>query len=109
MEKSLARYRIMAYVVGVVLLVLVFVAVPLQVFAHDSALVAIVGPIHGALFIIYLLAALDLGWRRRWPLYQLVLVMSAGTIPVMSFIAERWVVRSTAQTTTPAPAKAQRS
>lgn len=109
MERSLARYRIMAYVVGVVLLVLVFVAVPLQFFAHDSALVAIVGPIHGALFIVYLLATLDLGWRRRWPLYQLVLVMAAGTIPVMSFVAERWVVRTTTQASDPALSTPPRS
>ena len=90
---ALLRYRIMAFVTGVLLVVLVFVAVPLNWWAHMHGPVAVVGTAHGFLFMVYLVTALDLGVRRRWHLVRLGLVMIAGTIPFCSFIAERNVTR----------------
>jgi integral membrane protein len=90
---ALLRYRIMALVTGTLLVVLVFVAVPLNWWAHEHGPVAVVGTLHGFLFMIYLVTALDLGVRRRWPLLKLGLVMIAGTIPFASFVAERKITR----------------
>jgi integral membrane protein len=92
-EAALLRYRVVAYVVGVGLLVLVFVGVPLHHLAHQTAVVAVVGPMHGFLYIVYLLTVVDLAFRSRWPLPRTVLVMLAGTIPFLSFVAERKVTR----------------
>ncbi len=36
-----------------------------------------------------------LGFKLRWPLARYVLVMLAGTIPTMSFVAEHFVTRAT--------------
>ncbi len=83
----------MAYVVGVMLLVLVFVAMPLKYFADRPALVAVVGPVHGFLYILYLLAAFDLARRSRWSLERTLLVLLAGAIPFLSFVMERKVTR----------------
>lgn len=90
---ALLRYRIMALVTGTLLVVLVFVAVPLNWWAHQHGPVAVVGTAHGFLFMVYLVTALDLGVRRRWPLVKLGLVMIAGTIPFASFVAERKITR----------------
>jgi integral membrane protein len=90
---AVLRYRVMAIVTGTLLLVLVFVAMPLKYFAHSSGLVAVVGTAHGFLFMVYLLATLDLGARVRWPLWRLGLTMIAGTIPFLSFVMERRVHR----------------
>jgi integral membrane protein len=87
------RYRTMAFVVGVMLLLLVLVAMPLKYFAHSPGMVAVVGTAHGFLFMIYLVTAADLGIRRRWPLLRMGLIMIAGTIPFLSFVAERSVAR----------------
>ena len=86
---ALLRYRVMAYVVGVMLIALVLVAMPLKYFADQPTLVAIVGPIHGFLYMVYLVTAFDLAVRAKWPFTRTVLVLLAGTIPVMSFVAER--------------------
>ncbi len=51
---ALLRYRVLAYVVGVGLIVLVFVGVPLQFGAGLPQVAEIVGPIHGTLYIVYL-------------------------------------------------------
>jgi integral membrane protein len=86
---ALKRYRVIAYVVGVMLLVLVFVAMPLKYLGDDPSAVDVVGPLHGFLYVIYLLGAFDLARRVRWSLGRMVMVALAGTIPFLSFYAER--------------------
>lgn len=93
MNAALTRYRVMAYVVGVVLLVLVFVAVPVKYLAHNRTLVATVGPVHGLLYMVYLAAAFHLAVKCRWPLGRTLLVLLAGTVPFLSFAVERQVTR----------------
>lgn len=93
---ALLRYRVMAIVTGTMLLLLVFVAIPLQVWAHNDGPVAVIGTGHGFLFMVYLVAGFDLGVRVRWPLWRLGLVLIAGTVPFLSFVMERSVTRELA-------------
>ena len=64
-RRALTRYRVMAYVVGVWLIVLVLVAMPLKYLADSPTMVEIVGPVHGFLYMAYLVTALDLAFRAR--------------------------------------------
>ena len=93
MPAALTRYRVIAYVVGVVLIVLVVIGMPLKYLADQPVIVETVGPAHGFLYMVYLVAVFDLGRRGRWPLGRMALVMLAGTIPFVSFYAERVVTR----------------
>ena len=93
MQGALTRYRIIAWIVGVLLVVLVLVGMPLKYFGDNATVVAAIGPLHGFLYMVYLVATFDLGRRARWPLSRMVLVMLAGTIPFVSFAAERTVTR----------------
>ncbi|GAA1708285.1 DUF3817 domain-containing protein [Kribbella yunnanensis] len=86
---ALTRYRVIAYIVGVMLLLLLFVAMPLKYLADNPAAMNVIGPLHGFLFVVYLLATFDLFRRVRWTLPRLVLMAVAGTIPFLSFYAER--------------------
>ncbi|MGY5882257.1 DUF3817 domain-containing protein [Modestobacter lacusdianchii] len=88
---SLGRYRVMAYVVGVMLLVLVLVAMPLRYLADVPEVSAVVSPIHGFLFIVYLATAFDLALKARFTAKGTVLVLLAGVVPFVSFWAERRV------------------
>lgn len=90
----LIRYRIMAYVTAFFLLLLVFVAIPIQIWGHDKTMEAIVGQIHGFLYMVYLVTAFEITVRLRIPLVRLVLVLLAGTIPFGAFFAERSLTRS---------------
>lgn len=96
LASPLGRYRLMAYVVGTGLLVLVLVAVPLKYLAGEEGPVAVVGTLHGYLFIGYVIAAFHLSRVRRWSPVKTVLVMLAGTIPFVSFIVERRVAAEAA-------------
>ncbi|MCT9928942.1 DUF3817 domain-containing protein [Planotetraspora sp. A-T 1434] len=89
-ESALKFYRVMAYIVGVMLLVLCAGMVVKYGFGSDT-MVAVVGPIHGFLYMVYLVAALNLGLKVRWPMRFLLLVLLAGAIPVLSFVLERKV------------------
>ena len=78
-----------AYVVGVMLLLLVFVAMPLKYFADNPAAMDVIGPLHGFLYMVYLVGTFDLFRRVRWSFPRLVMMALAGTIPFLSFYAER--------------------
>jgi integral membrane protein len=93
MNRSLAAYRAMAYVVGVLLIVLVFVGVPLQFGAGHPAVVNVVGPIHGFFYIVYLLTAANLARRERFSLKELLAIVAAGLLPFLAFIIERRVTK----------------
>ncbi|MFI7021918.1 DUF3817 domain-containing protein [Micromonospora sp. NPDC049900] len=91
MRAALTRYRVIAWIVGVVLILLVVIGMPLKYGFDNPILVETVGQAHGFLYMLYLVAAFDLSRRVNWPLKRMVLVMLAGTVPFVSFWAERKV------------------
>jgi integral membrane protein len=92
---ALLRYRVMAWIVGVLLIALILVAVPLKYAAGLDQPVAVIGTLHGWLYFIFFLVACDLALRARWTLKGAVLVLLAGTVPILSFVAERIATRKT--------------
>lgn len=103
MNAALLRYRIMAWVVGVLLIVLCLVGLPL----HYGYLVApdalpeggsawqvgadisrYLGVAHGWLYMIFLVMAFLLSRKARWELSFTVTTLVLGTVPVVSFWAE---------------------
>lgn len=94
MKRSvLTRYRVMAYVTAVMLLVLCTCMIFKYGFDTGESLTLVVSQIHGVLYIIYLVFAFDLGSKAKWPMGKLLWVLIAGTIPTAAFFVERKVVR----------------
>ena len=107
MPAALTRYRIIAWIVGVLLIVLVCIGIPLNHAAGHPFVSKWVGLAHGVVFYpLYLLLTLDLTRRVRMSPLRTVLTMLAGTIPFVSFYAERettkWVRNRTEQGATAA-------
>ncbi|GAA4007901.1 DUF3817 domain-containing protein [Allokutzneria multivorans] len=90
--KALVRFRVMAYIVGFALLGLL-VAMGLRLTTDITTPSAIIAPAHGFLYMVYLVAAFDLAQRCKWSAKGTLLVLIAGTIPFVSFYAEKQVVR----------------
>jgi integral membrane protein len=90
---ALRNYRIAAWVTGVGLIVLVFVAMPLKYFVGEPRPVAVVGMMHGFLYMAYIVCTLILAERCRWRPLDALVILLAGTIPIASFVAERQVTR----------------
>lgn len=98
MGGALIRFRAIAYLVGVVLILLVVVGMPLKYGWDQPVVVETVGPAHGFLYMVYLLASFDLGRRADWSLRRMLLLMLAGTVPFVSFYAERVATRQVRRT-----------
>ena len=93
MRNALLRYRVMAYLVGALLIVLTLVGVPLKYWGHDDRVVTWTGIPHGWLYMVLIITAVDLGRRAHWSWKRLLLIALAGTVPFLSFVAERSATR----------------
>ena len=48
-------------------------------------------PIHGYLYLVYLVTAADLARRAHWRLGRILMVVAAGFVPTLAFIVEHRV------------------
>lgn len=95
LDGALLRFRIMAFVTGVVLLagtITLILKYGTDV-GHLEPWTGYLWVAHGYLYLIYVITVLMLGVRNRWSLVRLGLVLLAGTIPTMSFVAEHYITR----------------
>jgi integral membrane protein len=84
----------MAFVTGVLLAFMTVVGLPFKYVLGETATWYAVGWMaHGWLYIAYVAVALDLVFRMKWHLGKALLILLAGTVPFMSFVAERWVTK----------------
>ena len=94
MKKSvLTRYRVMAYVTGVLLVLLTLGVIAKYVLDMNGAVdfTRVVAIAHGWLYVLYLVFAFDLGSKAKWPVKKQIWVLMAGTIPTAAFFVERKV------------------
>ena len=93
-QSALARYRIMAWLAGIGLLLLVLNMFLRYVLDLDTIL-NLVPRVHGFVYMIYLVTVVDLASRMKWTWTRGILVALAGTIPFLPFVAEHRVTRDT--------------
>jgi integral membrane protein len=113
---ALTRYRVMANIVGVLLIVLILVGVPLANFdgsgmwnlfpstpglvtegssaqEFGEAITLYLGTAHGWLYMIFLISAFWLSRVAEWDLGFTLVTLALGTVPIASFWAERRATR----------------
>ena len=90
-------YRIMALIVGTVLVVLSLFLISVRVIGNpEPAFYGAAWMAHGYLFPVYVVATFMLSTKLKWSFTKTILIMLAGTIPFMSFITERRVAKEVA-------------
>lgn len=91
----LTRYRVMAYVTGVLLVALTIGMIGKYVLrvAGAADFTQVVSIAHGWLYILYLVFAFDLGSKLKWPVRKQIWVLLAGTVPTAAFFVERRISR----------------
>ncbi|MGH3169483.1 MAG: DUF3817 domain-containing protein [Trebonia sp.] len=94
MNAAVLRYRVMAYITGVLIMVVVFAGIPLQIWGHNTIIANQVATVHGFLYIVYIIFAYLLASKLHMKARPTVVLLLAGTIPVMTFIVERWMMRT---------------
>lgn len=104
MRSALVPYRILASIVGVLLIVLCLVGLPLH-YGHllhpdlfpkggtaetlGAHISEYLGVAHGWLYMLFLISAFVLSRRADWDLRFTLVTLASGTVPVLSFWAER--------------------
>ncbi len=110
LRAPLAAYRVMATIVGVLLVVLVLIGLPLHYgyLVSDAAwlaegsgggwqlgsdISAYLGVAHGWLYMIFLFCAFWLSRRAEWEIGFTAVTLASGTVPLLSFWAEHRATR----------------
>jgi integral membrane protein len=90
MEKALARFKFIAYLAGVVLILFT-----IEITLKYSGILEIpwFAQLHGIVYMVYVVIAFDMSRRAQLSLRETFWLLIAGTIPVMSFIAESRIRR----------------
>ncbi|MGC8512102.1 MAG: DUF3817 domain-containing protein [Acidimicrobiales bacterium] len=88
LSDPLWRYRVMAWVVGT-MLILVFIGLIPAINSVD----AVLGPIHGVLYIVYLATVVNMLVAYRLNIWYFIGMVTAGWFPFVSFIVERKITR----------------
>ncbi|MBB3839514.1 integral membrane protein [Runella defluvii] len=91
---SVGRLRLIAFLEGISLLLLVFVAVPLKYIAHNPSWVKAIGPVHGILFVLFVFSTLKISLEQRWPFRTVTWkVLLACFIPFGTFYIDSAILK----------------
>lgn len=94
LNNNIGRLRLIAFLEGISLIVLVFIGVPLKYYLDAPTLVEVVGPIHGGLFIVYVYLALRVGLEEEWKFFtKTSIVLLASFIPFGTFYIDAKILR----------------
>ena len=83
-----ARLRLLGFCEGWSFGTLLLIAMPLKYGFQMPEAVRIVGSIHGALFVLYVLAVLIVARLHRWHLRRVFLALLASVIPFGPFLLD---------------------
>jgi integral membrane protein len=100
MKGLLTTYRVLAYVVGILLAFCALVALPLKYLATEGSTLqqfgedaSIMWLFHGWIFMIYVVVAFLLARKAGWTVAFTILALVAGLVPLLIFWVERRVVQ----------------
>jgi len=97
-KTQVGRLRLIGYLEGISLLVLIFIAVPLKHYWNDPALVKGIGPIHGALFLLFLFFTISVGVEEKWKFKETTWkVLLACIIPFGTFYIDKHILKEIAE------------
>ena len=86
---KIGRLRVLALLEGLSLIVLIGIAVPLKYLLQDPSLVKTMGPIHGILFLLFIINTISVGVEYRWKFQETTWkVLLACVIPFGTFYVD---------------------
>ena len=66
LKTKIGRLRLIGYLEGLSLLILIFIAVPMKYIFHDPVLTKAIGPVHGAIFLLFMINTIGVGIEQNW-------------------------------------------
>lgn len=92
-QTKIGRLRLVGFLEGISLLVLLFVAMPLKYGLHLPGFSKIMGTIHGALFLLFIFNTLSVGVEQQWKFKTTTWkVLLACIVPFGTFYIDRKIL-----------------
>ncbi|PLR80778.1 hypothetical protein CVD25_08220 [Bacillus canaveralius] len=94
LKTPIGRFRLMGFIEGASLLILLFIAMPLKYFAGFPEVVSVVGALHGFFFIAYVLIIAYTTFKIRWSFVWVASAVVVAFIPFGNMILDIRLQRS---------------
>ncbi len=92
-KTRVGRLRLVGFLEGISLLVLTGIAVPMKYVYGDAQWVRMIGPIHGLLFLLFVINTLSVGVEQRWRFRDTTWkVLVACVVPFGTFYIDRKIL-----------------
>jgi integral membrane protein len=94
LKSKVGRLRLIGMLEGSSLLFLIFIAVPMKYYWNNPLGSEIVGPIHGVLFLLFILYAFVVGHEQKWKFWSTTWkVLLASVVPFGTFYIDKTILR----------------
>lgn len=94
LRTKVGRLRLIGFLEGISLLILLGIAVPMKYGSNDPSLVKLLGPVHGFFFVIFVINALSVGIEYKWKFTEITWkVLLACIIPFGTFYVDYRILR----------------
>lgn len=91
---KIGRLRLYAFLEGLSLLLLVFIAVPLKYYFDNHSWVEYLGPVHGGLFVLFVVKVLLVSIQDNWNFFwRTFLVIVSSFIPFGTFYIDHKILQ----------------
>jgi len=91
-KSGIGRLRVIAFLEGCSLLLLVFVAMPIKYLLNVPEATQAIGLIHGILFIAFVATTLVISIHHKWNFGRLCMVMASSVLPFGTFYVDRKIL-----------------
>jgi len=91
LKSKIGRLRILGFLEGISLLVLVVIGMPLKYYFDEPGFVKTLGPIHGALFLLFVFIAISVSIEHKWKFITTFKVILSSFIPFGNFYIDKHI------------------
>jgi integral membrane protein len=85
----LKLFRVIAFLEGASLLLLLFFAMPMKYYFQEPIFVKTIGMAHGVLFVIYIILAIMAKIELNWSFKKMGIICLASVLPFGTFYVEK--------------------
>ena len=85
----IGRFRAIGIAEGISYLLLLLIGMPLKYMAGIPEVVKLMGWMHGVLFILYVIALIQVAFADRWSFIKMLIAFIASLLPLGTFIQDK--------------------
>lgn len=86
---ALGRFRLVGIAEGFSYLLLLFIGMPAKYLLHTPSIIKVMGWMHGVLFILYVIALINVAIANKWSILKTLLAFVVSLIPFATFVFDK--------------------